>query len=75
MGLSRKKRMKEGAEGAGLTWAASAESQGLFFGIKPHKAGMDGGWMWRLPKVLRSCEGAQASGMSIFAAEMSIFAE
>lgn len=67
-GAVAQKEIKEGAEGAGLTWATVRRAKGLL-GIKPHKAGMDGGWMWELPKVLRSCEGAQASGMSIFAAD------
>jgi putative DNA primase/helicase len=57
--------VKKAAEGAGLTWATVRRAKSLI-GIKPHKAGMHAGWLWALPKVLKSSEGAQASGMSTF---------
>jgi putative DNA primase/helicase len=59
------KEIRKAADDAGLTWATVRRAKGLL-GIKSCKAGMDAGWVWALPKVLRCSEGAQASGMSTF---------
>jgi hypothetical protein len=64
-GTLAQKEIKAAAEGSGLSWATVRRAKDLL-GIKPHKLRMDDGWVWELPKVLNSYEGAQASGMSIF---------
>ena len=45
------KQVRSDADAAGLTWATVRRAKDRI-GIKPHKAGMDAGWLWSLPKIL-----------------------
>jgi putative DNA primase/helicase len=60
------KDIKADADGAGLAWATIRRAKGRL-GIRPHKAGMDGGWMWSLDRRCSSrAEDAQENNMSTF---------
>jgi putative DNA primase/helicase len=60
------KEVKGAAEGAGLAWATVRRAKDRL-GIKPHKAGMDGGWLWGLTRRCSSSpEDAHYKDVSTF---------
>lgn len=59
------KQVKADADAAGLSWATVRRSKHRL-GIKPHKGGMDAGWLWSLPKMLNQIEDAHFDNVSTF---------
>jgi hypothetical protein len=59
------KQVRTEADAAGLSWATVRRGKDRL-GIKPHKAGMDSGWLWSLPKMLNRDEDAHLQNVSTF---------
>jgi len=59
------KQVKADADSVGLAWATVRRAKDRL-GIKPHKAGMDAGWLWSLPKMLNQGEDAHLNNVSPF---------
>jgi putative DNA primase/helicase len=59
------KQVKAEADSVGLAWPTVRRGKDRL-GIKPHKAGMDSGWFWSLPKMLYQDEDAHLSNVSTF---------
>ncbi len=60
------RQVRADADGAGHSWAAVRRAQKAL-GVEVVKAGMRGGWVWRLPpKMLKTAEDAQDKNVSTF---------
>jgi hypothetical protein len=59
------KQVKADADSVGLAWATVRRARKRL-GIQPYKAGMDGGWLWSLPKMLNWDEDAHVKNVSTF---------
>jgi hypothetical protein len=68
------KQVKADADSVGLSWATVRRAKDRL-GIKPHKDGMDGGWLWSLPKVLNRGEDAHVNNVSPFGGNEHLRAE
>ena len=67
-GPTRQKEIEAAAKGNGLSWATVRRAKKRL-GVKATKNGMDGGWLWDLPKMLTIGEGAHFKRMSIFGSD------
>jgi hypothetical protein len=59
------KQVKADADSVGLAWATVRRARRRL-GIQPYKAGMNGGWLWPLPKMLNGDEDAHLHKVSSF---------
>jgi putative DNA primase/helicase len=55
--------LKQAAADAGLSWATVRRAQ-KDLGIKPQKDGLNGGWLWQLPRATEGAQGAHEDAHS-----------